>query len=98
MKIQHEHLSYDHEVTDMYVYDSKLCHLESFVLQNLLDSNESLGVAEPRLVDDSERTVADDLRVGVRDLLGAVGATLTRRGDDGRHLTAVFACDTSTVH
>lgn len=66
-------------------------HLKSFILKNLLDGDHDAGVAEFRLVDDPEAAIADDLCVGVRDLLRMIGSGAGRRNDD-RHFASILAC------
>lgn len=64
-------------------------YLKPLVLQDLLDGHQLSGVTEFSLVDDTERAVADDLRVCVAHLLWPVG-TLAWSGHNCCYLAAIF--------
>lgn len=66
-------------------------YLKPLVLEHLLNGDELSSVAEFGLVDDAEAAIADELHVGIADLLRSVGA-LPRRRYHSRHLRAVLAC------
>lgn len=72
-------------------------HLKPFVLEHLLDGDELARVAQLGLVDDAEAAIADELHVGIAHLLGPVGP-LPRRRHHGRHLRAVFTCNTTHLY
>ena len=75
---------------------AKLKNLEALVLQDLLDGNEVATLTQLSLVDNAERSVANDFCVRVRDLSRGV-RSVALCGQNCDHLTAILCCNRNTA-